>query len=28
VFTTNLRHGARLDIIHFQPLTHLRKQAP
>jgi hypothetical protein len=28
VFTTNLRPGARLDISRFQPLTHLRKQAP
>jgi hypothetical protein len=28
VFTTNPRPGGRLDIIRFQPLTHLRKQAP
>jgi RES domain-containing protein len=28
VFTTNMRQGARLDIVRFQPLTHLRKQAP
>jgi hypothetical protein len=28
VFTTNLRPGARLDIIRFQRLTHLREQTP
>jgi hypothetical protein len=28
VFTTNLRPGARVDIIRFQPLTHLRRQTP